>query len=175
MNVMSHSLSTEADVLRWGYAVGYFDNADIELWADRQIAATEKPCLELLDLSMIRHTHPLDVMKLLRSLGTSDPATTVETQIGFLGLLYGRQEITAYRAICELYALVHEAGITADQESEIYYLDDAFDLAAAGTFGTINDFERKLTGFLSPYAEQLAERHSQLIPALRTRRGKENG
>jgi hypothetical protein len=167
MNVMSNSTTTEADVLRCGYDVGYFNKSDIERWADRLIAATEAPCYELLDLSILRNAHPLDVMKLLRSLGAADPAATLETQVGFIALLYTTQQITTQLAIRGLFALVHEPGTTADQESHIYYLDDGYDLAVAGTYGTMDDIERELNDFLSPYAERITEQYPQLIPSMK--------
>ncbi len=40
---MSDAAATEADVLRCGYDVGYFDKSDIIAWADRQIAASDAP------------------------------------------------------------------------------------------------------------------------------------
>lgn len=159
-------MSAEADVLRCGYDVGYFDKADIARWADRQIAATDDPCTELLDLSMIRQTHPLDVMKLLRSLGAADSAAT-ETQIGFIGLLYEKHQITTQLAIRRLFALIDEADTTADQQSQIYYLDDGYDLAVAGTYGTMNAIERGVSAFVTPYAERLAEQYPQIIPSRR--------
>ncbi len=167
MNVIPNSMSAEADVLRCGYHVGYFDKSDIARWADRQIATIEDPCTELLDLSMIRQTHPLDVTKLLRSLGAADLAATIETQIGFIGLLYEERKITTQLAIRGLFALVHEPDTTADQQSQIYYLDDGYDLAVAGTYGTMNEIERELKDFVSPYATRLAEQYPQFISSTR--------
>jgi hypothetical protein len=156
-------MSVEADVLWCGYDVGYFDKSDIARWADRQIAAVENPCTELLDLSMIRHTHPLDVMKLLRSLASADARATIQTRIGFIGLLYDKRRLTSQLAIRALFALAHEPGVTADEKSQIYYLDDGYDLAIAGTYGTMNDIQRQLKDFASPYAEQLREQYPHLI------------
>ena len=157
--------AAEADVLRCGYDLGFFDKTDIAAWADRRIESTENPSTELLDLSMIRQTHPLDVMNLLRSLGAADPATNIQTQIGFIGLLLANRSITTQRAIRGLWPLVHEPGTTQEQQSQIYYLDDGYDLAVAGTYGTMADIERELREFVMPYAEQLAEQYPHLIPS----------
>jgi len=167
MNIISRSISLEANILRCGYDVGYFDKSDIARWADRQIAAIDDPCTELLDLSMNRNTHPFDVMQLLRSLGAADPAATIQAQIGFIGLLYDKQELTTQRAIRGLFALVHESGITEDEKSQIDYLDDGYDLAAAGSYGTIDEIERDLKDFVSPYAQRLAAQYPDLIPSLK--------
>ena len=163
---MSHLRSTEADALRCGYDIGYFDKSDIANWADRQIEATEAPSIALLDLSVILHTHPLDVIKLLARLGAVDPATTIETRIGFIGLLGSEKHITTQLAIWGLWSLIYEPGLTDEQQSQIYFLDDGYDLAVAGTCGTMDDIERELDEFVTPYSERLVAQHPSLLPAL---------
>jgi len=160
---VSNDRSTEADLLRCGYDLGYFDKADITRWADRQIEACDSPPTELLDLSMIRDTHPIDVMNLLRTFGSPDSSTTIQTQIGFIGLLLAEGKISTQRAIRGLFALVHQPGITHEQASQIYHLDDGYDLAVAGTYGTIGGIERDLRQFVFAYASRLAEQYPQWI------------
>ena len=162
---MSTLSTVEAAVLRCGYNVGFFDKTDLVTWADHQIEASANPSAKLLDLSMIRQTHPLDVMNLLRSLGPTDPATSIQTQIGFIGLLLAKQRITSQLAIRGLWALVHDPGTTEEQQSQIYFLDDGYDLAVAGTCGTMDDIEQGLRDFVTPHAEQLAEQYPHLIPS----------
>ena len=159
---VSNDRSTEADLLRCGYDLGYFDKADITRWADRQIEACDSPPTELLDLSMIRDTHPIDVMNLLRTFGSPDSSTTIQTQIGFIGLLLAEGKISTQRAIRRLFALVHESGVTKEQASQIYLLDDDFD--HAGQYITMDEVNRNLRAFVLPYATQLAERFPDLIP-----------
>ena len=159
-------MSTEADILRCGYNVGFFEKSDIANWADRQIEAIDDPCNALLDLSMIQRTHPLYVMNLLRSLGSTDSSATIETQIGFIGLLLTQRRITMQVAIRGLWTLVHEPNINEEQRSHIYFLEDGYDLAAAGTYGTIDDIERELYNFVFPYAQRLTEQYPHLIPSI---------
>jgi hypothetical protein len=161
------AMANEAEVLRCGYRTGYFTKADIARWADRQIEAIEEPRSELLDLSMIRQTHPLDVMKLLQSVGAGGPADTIEMELGFIGLLREERRVSPELAVRGMLTLAHEPGTTADQCSEIYRLDDACDCAIAGTYGSINEVEQELDSFVSPYARKLAERYPQLIPSVK--------
>jgi len=160
-------MANEAAVLRCGYRAGYFTKADISRWADRQIEAIEQPGSELLDLSMIRHTHPLDVMHLLHSVGAVAPADTTEMELGFIGLLREERRVSPEFAVRGLLTLVHEPGPTADQWSEIYRLEDACDCAIAGTYGSMTEVEQDLDSFVSPYARKLAERYPQLIPSVK--------
>jgi hypothetical protein len=162
---MSKVSFAEAEVLRCGYNVGFFDKSDIVKWADRQIEVTDNPSAALLDLSMIRQTHPLDVMKLLRCFGPTEPANSIEIQIGFIGLLLAKQRITTHLAIRGLWSLIHETGITDEQQSQIYFLDDGYDLAIAGTYFTLEGIDRDLREFVTPYAERLATQYPHLVPS----------
>jgi hypothetical protein len=152
---VSNDLATEAYILRCGYNVGYFDNADIARWADCQIEASDIPSTELLDLSMNRETHPIDVMNLLRSFGSPAPSATIQTQIGFLGLLIAKKKISSQRAIQRLLELVHEPGITQEEKMQIYYVDDGYSF--------MEDIEERLFEFLGPYAKQLGDQYPHLI------------
>ena len=159
------SVSTaEADVLRCGYDVGYFDKSDIITWADRQIAACDSPTDALLDLSMCRKDHPIDVMNHLGVLGSNDPVTALETQFGFIGLTFQSEQLSLQQAIRGLFALVHERGITDDQQSMIYHLDDGYDLAVEGSYGTLANTESEFLDFVAPYAEQLRVQYPLLVP-----------
>jgi hypothetical protein len=114
---------------------------------------------------MCRNDHPLDVMICLRVLGANDPAQCIETQIGFLGLAFESQRITLQLVIRGLWALVHEPSVSSDQESMIYYLDDGYDLAVAGSYGTLADIERELVAFVTPYADNLRALYPHLVPS----------
>lgn len=160
---MPDSISTEANLLRRGFDIGYFDKSDIARWADRWILAIDEPCLELFDLSLNRSLDPYDVSKLLRSLGPSESSASAQTTLGFLGLLYEGGRISAQHTIGQLFWLVHEPELTDVESSCIYHLDHDCDLAEHEGYGTMSEFERKLSDFLFPYAEQLLARHPDLI------------
>ena len=163
MNSIPDTMSTEAELLRCGFSAGYFDKADIARWADLWILALDEPCSELFDLSLNRRFNPIDLMNLLRSLVKPEHISTVQTTIGFLGLLYGSQKISAQHAIRQLFLLVYEPEMNKDERSQIYYLDDGYDLAAEGSYGTMSEIEHDLSQFVSPYVEQLRMRHPELI------------
>ncbi|MFN3151315.1 hypothetical protein [Bremerella sp.] len=160
---MPDSISTEADLLRCGFDIGYFDKSDIARWADRWILAIDEPCLQLFDLSFNRSLDPYDVSKLLRSLGPSESSTTAQTTFGFLGLLYEDRRISAQDAIGQLFWLVHEPELTDDERSRIYHLDHDCDYAEHEGYGTMSEIEDHLSDFLCPYGEQLSAKHPDLI------------
>jgi hypothetical protein len=155
--------ATEADILRCGYGLGYFDNADIVKWADQQIISIDSPPTELLDLSMIRDAHPIDVMNLLRSVGSPDVSQMPSAKLGFIGLLIAEDRITTQDAIRRIYELAQDSGITQEQTLQIYRLDASYDLVLEGIDGAISTFEQELHDFLSPFSNLLVERYPNLI------------
>lgn len=157
------SIAAEADVLYCGYDVGFFDKADIASWADQQIAAISEPSTTLLDLAMIRQTHPIDVMKLLRALGEPDAANSIEIRIGFLGVLYETGKLSLRAGIKGLWSMIHEAGLTGQQRSAIYWLDDGYELATRGEYGTLEEVVQEFCNFVAPYAQNLRDRFPHLI------------
>jgi hypothetical protein len=166
MSVTGNMMSAEAGVLRCGYEAGYFQKADITRWADRYIAELPEPCIELLDLSMIRETPPSDVVKLLQALESLTPSAIIEARIGFVGLLRNERALSTRAAVRGLFPLAREPGTTADQKSEIYSLDDAYDLATARIYGTMEEVEKLLASLVGPYSRRLAEQYPDLIPSL---------
>jgi hypothetical protein len=149
-------IAVQASILCSGYRVGYFTDADIEAWAVQQLDGYDKPPMTIFDLAMLRGMHPIDVMKLLRSLASElPPSLAVETQIGVLGVLFDAKRITLEKAIRGLFALVHDDGMTKDQQSMIYWLDDGYDLAVAGTYGSISQVESEFRSFVEPHAYRL--------------------
>ena len=120
-------MAAEADVLLCGYDVGYFDKADIERWVERQIESVDEPSSSLIDLAMIRNTHPVDVMNLLRTFGSPDAAASIDTRLGFIGLLFQSQRVSLHLAIRGLWSLNCDPNITNEQRSAIFFLDDGYD------------------------------------------------
>jgi hypothetical protein len=162
----------QAAILCCGYRLGYYTDADIEHWAERQIDASDKPSLTLIELATLRGSNPIDVMNLLRSLGgTLSPSVTIETQIGFLGMLYDANRISLKTATNGLIAMVHDQGVTGDQRSKIYGLDDMYDLALAGTYGTISQVESEFRSLVRPYADNLKAQDIEILEGKSDRDG----
>lgn len=160
---MSDIASIEIAVLLAGYDVGYFDIAAIRRWADRQIEVIDEPSEALLDLAMLREPHPIDVMKLLRAVGASDQGAEAEIRIAILGLLFERKRLSLRQVVRGLFSLVIDDRASSEERSMIYYLDDGYDLAIAGTYGSLEQVERELIEFAKPYAMQLVEKVPHLF------------
>jgi hypothetical protein len=116
--------ATEADLLCTGYALRYFNDADIERWADEQIAATDHPSDTLLDLSILSQTNPVDILKLLNKIRGEFPADlSIRNRIGLIGVCFQQNRLTLKDAVAALFALTHDDGTSERQKSAIYFLE----------------------------------------------------
>jgi hypothetical protein len=164
---MTHQKPTpglQAAILCSGYSVGYYSDADIERWAERQIDLSDVPSLALIELATVRGKCSIDVMNLLRSLfGELPPSVAIEARIGYLGLAYQAKNLSLEKAIRGLFLLVHDQGVTQEQQSMIYWLDDAYDLAGAGTYGSLDDVLSEFHSFVLPYANRLKAQEVEMF------------
>ena len=113
---------------------------------------------------MIRETHPLDVMHLLKTLrGDMRPDQSAPTQIGFVGLrFYAKQSPLRTAAVRDLTALQIENERTIG-EGDIYRLADNYEHAIAGQYRTVEEIEAEMREFVRPYVEDLRNCHPRLL------------
>lgn len=165
MTAQESVIGHQAAILCCGYNMGYYKEADIERWAEQQIANMDDAPLPLIELATIHGMYPVDVMNLLRTLcGAVPPSVIVEAQIGFLGLLYDSKEIPVQRATGELLSMaVHGKGMTDHQLSMSYCLDDMCDLALMGTYGTVAQVESEFRSFVQPYVDKLKAQEIEML------------
>ena len=164
---MADHSASEADVLRWGYESGHFDKPQIIDWADRQLEACDKASDALIDLSLCRETDPRLVASNLQSLGTNDPKFCIELRFAFLGLAFAAKRISLERAARSLYAILldidNEDLLDDSQRNSIYRIDDGYDLASSGAYGTIAEVKSDFLEFITPYIVRLNEHHAELV------------
>jgi hypothetical protein len=84
--------------------------------------------------------------------------------IGVIGRLYRGGKASLESSVRVLFSLLHANDYTfsRQEEGEIYYLDDAFDLAVIGTYGSIEDVKTLLVEFTEPYVTAVGEMESRL-------------
>ena len=149
-------LRTEAHALRYGYAVNVFSINQIEKWAERWIATLETPSIELIELATIRCAYPIDVLNMLQTVSDEMSDTDcIEVSLGISGALFQQEKLTLREAIDTVWSLHSEPGITQYQEGMIYYLDDAYDLAIQGSYGSLEQTEADFREFVRPYVAAL--------------------
>ena len=61
--------------------------------------------------------------------------------------------------------LVHVEGVTDEQRGVIYHLDDGYDSAIAGTYGTIDEVESAFRSFVKPYVIKVQALEIEMLGA----------
>ena len=162
--------SAAADALAYGYNIGFFKEADLARWADRQIEQVESPPIELIELSMNQGADPTELLKMLRRFGQADPSATIATQLGMIGELLTAQFMDYDAAMSRLWALYYEKGISDEQHLQIACLDEDYLLTADGC-GSMAEVAHSLREFVAPYARQLAADCPELVSLMQRPRG----
>jgi hypothetical protein len=157
MSNMPEDLKTaaEAKILRCGFSIGYFDKSVIERWAERQIAAYDEPSIELIDLAILRNTHPIDVMNPLTKVGQDLPdSESAAAQFGFIGLQFESGDLPLFNTVRWLFSLKDQPEISESERLMLYWLDDAYDLALTG-IDSLENVDSQLREFIAPYVVQV--------------------
>jgi len=145
----------DAEVLRYGLIAGTVSVAEVVAWADRVIAAEAAPGGTLLDVAMAGRMLPADVAGLLKGLpGDADRIRVMRRVLwGMLQAL--RQDPDRGEDIAgTLYRLATGGDLpSAAFGSDPFGLDDAFELARKGHYGTRTDAIEGLRTYLEQHAE----------------------
>jgi len=144
----------EAAHLRVALQFGLVTVADVVSWSDSKVQESDWPAPAFLELSSMWKAHPLDVLHVLRSMSEDVPAIQVLPAV--LGLAHDRlltEPAYGRRLAWALYLLYVECGCVVPEElSDIGWFDDAFDLAADGSCGSVEGVQELLLQFTGRFA-----------------------
>lgn len=97
----------------------------------------------------------MDVLALLsRASADLGPRLWIELTIGMVGKLYRAGKASLESCVRGLFSLVldnRDNALTNEEMGTIYWLDDAYDLAVRGTYGTVEDVKKEFLAFTEPY------------------------
>ncbi len=141
----------QTEIFRIGLTAGFIEIQYIINWADAKIAEGNNDYV-FIEISTAKNVGEL-ISILKRIDGEIDPNIVV---YGFFSILSYHYKMypNEHRIITKtLYRIVseYEKSLSSDEIGTIYYLDEAFDLALAGTYGTIETFKSELQLFLNKY------------------------
>lgn len=151
---MPMSLRDEAEALAIALEIGFASIEDVIDWADAKIVALDQPPYELIEVSCAGRQAVPDVAHALRAIaGTPDVAAASKIVIARMAAALDRGSTTAEKVARALYRMSLNGHVPeASAEGAMVGLDDAFDLAHGGTYGSIEDAESDVRSFLSRYA-----------------------
>ena len=143
----------EAEILRRGIDLGLYSFSDAVQWSDNLIATDNVPDSVLIDLSL--SSKPQDVVRNLGSIpGSAEPSDILAGLFRKMLRTLSADDKRAEDLARYLFKLVHddEWKYSGIDENEAYYIDDGFDLAASGAWGTRDEAVAELRQFLEEHA-----------------------
>jgi len=141
-----------ARALAWGFA----EPAPIVAWVDELIVAQDRPDWFLLDASLAERRVP-ELVSALESFadrtGSPPPQLVAHALLGHLHQWLLRHPEDGRRIARLLHHMVVESDLPArGAEGDMYYFDDAYDLADSGVYGSVENVNDELKSFLEGFA-----------------------
>jgi hypothetical protein len=134
-----------------GFEMGLYSREDLATWVDAEVARRDRLPDPLLELTVLRCKHDVDIAALLRGLAGDVPGTDRATlELGTLRELVEDGHVPVRQAAYQALRIANAIGW--DVYCEAIGLVDLFDLAEAGTYGSVEDAEREFLAFLDRYA-----------------------
>ncbi len=144
------NIKDEAEKLRIGLLGRWRTIPEIMAWADDILMSELSPPPQIIDLSMSKMRHPVDVAHLLDDIpGIVDRVAIMRECLGDLRSWMGDNTDRGEQAARYLYTLAN-AGMLPETEFgyEPYGFDDMFSLARTGVYGTVMDALKYLQDWL---------------------------
>ncbi len=147
------SLKKQALLLRVGFDLGRYSRSDVSDWVTAEIMEADQIDGPLLELGTLAGKSDEDISGLLRDLAGPVPeGLAARVEVGLVGRLVEAGTMKLEPAIRRLLSLVYE-GLDEEEQGCIFQLDDAYDLAAAGTYGTMEQVRNDFTDFTGRYRD----------------------
>ena len=140
--------------VRAGLASGLLSKEEVIDWADEIITRDETPDIFFIDLALSSSKTTDDVCHYINDfLNFENPVINGRPLLGLLYKRFHDNQITLEQTVRQLFRLKFEALFTQKEEGCIYSIDDAFDCAKNGIYGTIEDVHKEVNSFLSIYKD----------------------
>ena len=142
------------EVFHIGLANGLLDKQEVIRWADNIIQQDDQPVINVIELSLCGHKSVNDVVSLLSEI-VGDPRPQISGRV-ILGLLYNNYKngkITLEKVARSMSWIIWQGELTDEEKSFMYGIDDMYDLAVSGTFGTVESFEMDTLRFIEIYKD----------------------
>ena len=149
----------QAEALRVGLLAGYVTPTEVVAWADGLIAADGLPEPELIEVSL-GGGKPVD--ELARALneirGEVRRPLLARAILGQMAAAVRRDAATGRAAARQLYQMwLDDLVPSPEARTQMIRLDDAFNLAESGTWGTLDKVQAELVEFLAEWTACSAE------------------
>jgi hypothetical protein len=145
---------TTLHLIRAGLASGLLTKEEVIDWADKIVAKDERPDIFFIDLSMSSLRNTNDIINYISDyLNFDDPAVQGRPLVGLLFKQYNNGQINLDQAISKLFRLKSEAVFNEREEGYIYSLENDYDCAKHGIYGSLQIVQQDLEKFLTFYKD----------------------
>ena len=139
-----------ARVLHVGFDLGFYDRAQLDAWVTHAIEALEAIPDPLLELATLAHRSDQEIVDLLAELaapGSWEERARIE--IGMLAEMEAKGRLELGAAIGR--SLFASTDAAFELRGELYGIEDAYELARAGAYGSVEEARREYRAFASRY------------------------
>lgn len=133
---------------------GLLDKSEIVKWADKIITSNSEPDYFIIELSLSGHKNTNEVVSLINEfVGQEKPQVSSRAILGFLYRGYSAGLIPLKKVVVTFNWIVWEADLTEKEKSFIYELNENYDCAQEGIYGTIVAVEKETLRLLEIYKD----------------------
>ncbi len=144
----------QLQLIRAALATGLLTKDEVIDWAIGIVAGDEHPDIFFIDLALSGSLSVNDIItQFSRFLNFDGPTANGRALLGLLCKQYQETDMSLEQAIIKLYALKSEAKFSGIEESNIYSLENAYDLAKHNVYGSIPEVKQEFEQFLFLYKE----------------------
>lgn len=137
-----------------GLSNGLLDKQEVVKWADKIIEQDDEPDINVIELSLCGHQSVNDIVSLLNEIvGYPRPPISGRVILGLLYNNYKNGKVTLEKVAGSMNWIIWQSELTDDEKSFMHGIDDMYDLAVSGTFGTVEDFEMDTLRFIEIYKD----------------------
>jgi hypothetical protein len=141
-----------AEVYRLGVLTGFFDVADVVVWADFMIESEDHPDYGIIEASLSGSKRPEDISVHLKAVkGNIDFTVPPKILMGLMSKQLDRSPDQALKFAQILYSLAAGSELPQEEAEVADRFDDAIYLAKSGTYGSVEEVGRELAEFLKRY------------------------
>lgn len=145
-------LKEQAQALRIGYVAGYVAPTEIIAWADDIIARSAVAVPEIIRVSLSGDQPAAELAAALDGIpGEVRPERVVDLVLCEMARAIRRDPGLGRILARTLYEMYLDGLVSDESKGEMGYFDDAFDLAANGAYGTVEQVQAKMIAFLSKW------------------------
>jgi len=142
------------EVFRIALTNGLLDKNEIIKWADNIITSNNEPDYFIIELSLCGHKSANDIVSLLNEyIGQCKPQISSRVILGFLYGQYIAGQLALRKVVGSIDWIIWQTDLTEDEKSFMYGLDDNYNCAEEGIYGTVEAVESQTLRFLEIYKD----------------------